>query len=108
MYFIVLKKYRIHLLAGAQTDPSFTTENEFWLEKSTISLDNDRTGVLNNTQELSVIQFRNGLQNQYKYSKTDPMNEYKDDLVVVFNFVMDNQATFYTRKHYTLIDLFEE
>ena len=33
-----------------------------------------------------------------------------DEIVVTFAFILDNnnQATIYTRKHYTLIDLFEE
>ena len=36
------------------------------------------------------------------------MNGYKDDLIVYFNFVMDNQATQYRRKHYSFIDLLKE
>ena len=36
------------------------------------------------------------------------MNNYKDDMVLYFNFVLDNKATMFTRKHYTLINLFEE
>lgn len=33
------------------------------------------------------------------------MNMYKDDLVLYWNFVNDNKGTIYSRKHYTLIDL---
>ena len=43
------------------------------------------------------------MSNQLK--KTDPIHS---DMVVYFNFILDDFATEYTRKHYTLIDLFEE
>ena len=33
------------------------------------------------------------------------MNKYKDDLVVYFNFIMDDKANHYLRSNYTLIDL---
>ena len=36
------------------------------------------------------------------------MNGFKDDIIIQFNFLLDNKATMYQRKHYTLVNLFEE
>ena len=36
------------------------------------------------------------------------MNKYKDDMVLYFNILIENQATKYTRRHFTLIDLLKE
>ena len=36
------------------------------------------------------------------------MNRNKDDLVVYFNIGLDNQATRYTRTHFTIIDLLKD
>jgi len=36
------------------------------------------------------------------------MNGFKDDLVFYLNIVMDSQGYWYSREHYTLIDLLEQ
>ena len=36
------------------------------------------------------------------------MNGYKDDMVAYFNIGLDNQATRYTRAHFTIIDLLKD
>ena len=36
------------------------------------------------------------------------MNDFKDDMIIYFNILVENQATKYTRTHYTLIDLLKE
>ena len=96
------------LLYSAKVNNGMVTFYEYWFEKSRIELNNDLSGFKDNVETLDVIQFNNGIQTQHKKSNTDPYNLYKDDLVWYFNLLMDNQATLYTRKHYTLIDIFEE
>ena len=44
----------------------------------------------------------------HKPSKSDPLNGNKDDMIYYFNILMDNQATLYSRKHYTVLDLLKE
>ena len=36
------------------------------------------------------------------------MNDFKDDMIIYFNILIENQATKYTRTYYTLIDLLKE
>ena len=53
----------------------------------------DRIGFIDKNIETPFLQYTAGLTNQFKRSIDDPMNGQKDDLIVYFNFVMDNQAT---------------
>ena len=75
----------------------FTVLNEYWLSKSKIELNHDRTGLLDDIEKLDIIEFRPGIINQIKRSKSDPANGKRDDLITYFNFVMDPQANLYTR-----------
>lgn len=85
-----------------------TALSEYWLQKSEITLNSDRTGILDSVQNLDIIEYFPGIINQFKKSTDDPMNGNKDDLIFYFNFIMDNTAHSYSRTHYTLIDLLKE
>ena len=50
----------------------------------------DLTGILDNSVNIDIIQYKTGLLSQYKRSVDDPYNEGKDDLVTYFNLILDN------------------
>ena len=82
---------------------------EYWLEKSVIELDRDRTGLFSNKEQIDIIQFdepRFGA----KIASSDPLDKENihGELVNYFYFVLDNKATKYSKSHYTLMNLFEE
>ena len=94
---------------GVLPNPEYTRFSEIWLEKSKIKLQDDLSGFVDYEEEFNVIEYSNrGLQTNYKKSLSDPMNKNKDDLITYFNIGLDNQATEYTRTHFTLIELLKD
>ena len=70
-------------------------------------MNNDLTGFLDNTKETDLYEVTRGSSDQFKRSVSDNHNGNKDDLVIYFNILLNNKATLYYGKHYTLIDVME-
>ena len=104
---MIVKKFQ-DIYYSSRMNNKFTFFSEYWLHKSEVQLDKDRFGFLDNNLVIPFLQFTTGTTNQVKRSIDDPMNGNKDDLIVYFNFVMDNQAVQYRRKHYSFLDLLKE
>ena len=89
---------------------NYTKFDEMFIKKSVVNIQSDLTGFMSDffERDYTIFQLNKGIDNQFKKSSMDPMNEYKDDLVYYLNIVMDSQGNMYSRQHYTLIDLLEQ
>ena len=79
--------------------------NEFIVQKSKVVLNHDLTGLFPYNEEFNMTQYRKGITKSYKPPKSDYINGSKDDMVLYFNYILDNQGSVYTRRHFAIIDL---
>ena len=63
---------------------------------------------IDDSKEINIVQVESGAQKNYKNPVDDVKNGGKDDLIIYFNFILDNKGTLYTRQRYNILDLMED
>ena len=87
---------------------TLTQWSELWIERSKIQINHDFTGFIEDIEEDDLQEVKKGSSDMFKRSVSDNHNGNKDDLVIYFNILLNNKATLYYGKHYTLIDIMEQ
>ena len=71
-------------------DSHLTELSEFIVSKSKIILNHDLTGIFPNEETFDLTQYRQGVIKSYKRSDSDYINGNKDDMLLYYNFILDN------------------